>query len=794
MINKTKYDIHINLISKVCVCLVVLICITSLYSYLINQISVANFGGISIPMAPSTAIFFIIITIDIILNSKIKRFARFVEKVVLISISVVSMLIVLERIFGFNYGIEHVFPNNNAMYLGTQLWKMSPITGVCFVLIVVSLQLKLFFVNSETADKIFTISQLIVGAIAATIIIGYGYKTPFLYGGTIIPVALSSGICFFLLTIAVTASFGNNTRIIKAFNGTTITSNLIRTILPITVIGVIGMGLIEIVFTNFKFFNQAIFLATSLIAIIIILNGTIIFAVRKIGSVIDSEIKKRLISEQELKDSNCNLEEVNSQLEEEIAERIKVEDELAYKTAELERFFNINLDLLCIADLNGNFLKVNNAWSEILGYPKSELENKNFQDFVHPEDKEATLNAISRLGKNEQVLYFVNRFKCIDNTYRYIEWCSQPYGNLIYAAARDITERKRAEEEIIYLSYHDKLTGLYNRRFYEEELKRLDIERNLPITLVMGDVNGLKLINDSFGHVMGDDLLKKIAEVIKKGCRADDIIARLGGDEFVIILPKTDVFEAEKIIKRIKNLALTEKAGTFDISVSFGYSTKNNKEEEIQKILKIAEDHMYSHKLYESLSMRSKTIDIIMNTLYEKSNREMLHSKRVSESCEAIATMLNFDKDDINQIKIAGLMHDIGKMGIDEKILNKEQGLNNDEWNEIKRHPEIGYRILSSVNEFSEIAEYVLEHQERWDGKGYPKGLKGEEISLQARIIAVADAFDAMTSERSYRRALSEEVAINELQKNSGTQFDPNLVCVFIEKVLGKIRLTHLFK
>jgi len=356
----------------------------------------------------------------------------------------------------------------------------------------------------------------------------------------------------------------------------------------------------------------------------------------------------------------------------------------------------------------------------------------------------------------------------------------------VVGTIQDITEYKKAEEEILYLGYHDQLTGLYNRRFYEEELKRLDTERNLPMTIAMGDVNGLKLINDSFGHAMGDELLKKAAEVIKKGCRADDIIARLGGDEFVIILPKTDAFKTEQIIKRIKDLSLKEKVGSIDISITFGHETKDNKEENIQEIFKNTEDHMYRHKLSESSSMKSKTIDLIMNTLFEKNNREMLHSKRISEICEDIATKMNFNKDDINQIRIAGLMHDIGKIGIDGKILNKTQKLSSDEWKEIERHSEIGYRILSSVNEFSEIAEHVLEHHEKWNGKGYPRGLKGEEISLQARIIAVADAFDAMTRDRTYSKALSEEEAINEIRRCSGTQFDPEIAGVFVEKVLGK--------
>jgi HD-GYP domain-containing protein (c-di-GMP phosphodiesterase class II) len=145
---------------------------------------------------------------------------------------------------------------------------------------------------------------------------------------------------------------------------------------------------------------------------------------------------------------------------------------------------------------------------------------------------------------------------------------------------------------------------------------------------------------------------------------------------------------------------------------------------------------------------------------------------------------MNFTKDDVNQIRIAGLVHDIGKIGIKEEILNKAGGLDNDEWAEIKRHPEAGFRILSTTIEFSEISEFVLQHHERWNGSGYPNGLKGEEIPIEARIIAVADAYDAMTTERTYKNAFSKYEAINELKRCSGTQFDPEIVEAFVNKVI----------
>ena len=286
---------------------------------------------------------------------------------------------------------------------------------------------------------------------------------------------------------------------------------------------------------------------------------------------------------------------------------------------------------------------------------------------------------------------------------------------------------------------------------------------------------------------MGDDLLKKVAQVISLACRANDIVARLGGDEFVIILPETDSFEAEKIIKRITKLSLSEKVGFVDISISFGYKTKSNDEEKIEDIFKDAEDNMYKKKLFEGPSMRSKTIKAIINTLHEKDEGEEEHSLRVSELCKRMGEVLGMPEYENEALKSVGLLHDIGKIAIDEKILNKIGELTADEWKEIKRHPEIGYRILNTVNDMSEMAKYVLYHHERWDGAGYPKGLIGDEIPMASRIITIADAYDVMISERSYKKALSKEFAIEELQKKSGSQFDPKLVKVFIQKVLGGI-------
>jgi len=345
-------------------------------------------------------------------------------------------------------------------------------------------------------------------------------------------------------------------------------------------------------------------------------------------------------------------------------------------------------------------------------------------------------------------------------------------------------ELEKINEEVIYLSYHDQLTGLYNRRYFDEEFRRIDIDDNYPLTIIMADVNGLKLLNDSLGHAMGDELIKKAANIITTACGKNGIVARIGGDEFAILLPGTGAAEAESILEDIKCKAAREKVGFAEISIAFGYEVKTHREEQIEDILKKAEDNMYKTKLLQRPAIMGKTFEAIINNLNEKNKNEEVHSQKVADICVKIGKDLKMNETDIEELKIAALLHDIGKIAIKDNILKKSGKLTEDEWEQVKSHPEVGYRILNTTKGRSEISKYVLSHHERWDGRGYPKGLKGTEIPVQSRIIAVADAYDAMTRETNYKSALSKEIIIERLKKIAGTELDPELVMVFIEKIL----------
>ena len=738
-----------------------------------------------------------------------------------------------------------------------------------------------------------------------------------------------------------------------------------------------------------------------------------------------------------------------------ISEQKKLQDDLAYQIEELEGFFSVNLDLLCIADLESNFIRVNKAWEEILGYSTGDLENRSFVEFIHPEDVEATLHALSTLGRQEKVLNFVNRYRSKNGFYRYIEWRSHPAGNLIYEAGRDVTQRiemeaklkenearlelffqqslsgfffmmldeplewnnridkektldyifahqrvtkvnqamlnqyrlkeeellgltpndmfahdleegrrvwrdffdqgqlhvdtreqrtdgtqmwiegdyiclydkkgriighfgnqqdvtlrkeaekllkasqlrydqlaersrsvtwevdtkgcytfispvselvfgykpeqmidkmyfydlcydqetsnnlrvsvlekqreitdfelklrnkdngvvwgltyafpvldangdtiaykgiyidityhKESQDKIKYLSFHDQLTGLYNRRFFEEEIKRLDAKENYPLSLVMIDANGLKLINDTFGHKAGDLVLKKIAEILKREFRSDDVIARVGGDEFVILLPNTDSAAVEKIIERVKKAASKEKVEGIEVSVAYGWDTKSDPYTHIDDVFKRADTKMYSQKNSERLQIRTQSIERIIQILFNKAPLEENHAKRVSQISVNIGQELGLSEVEINKLKMSGFFHDIGKIAINEEILNKKI-VDKDDWKEYRRHSEIGYSILSSANKYVGIAEEVLYHHEYYNGEGYPEGLKGEEIPLNSRIIAIANHYDALLKGRFYKEAIEATEAIEVIKKEADKKFDPNIVEAFLKVALS---------
>ncbi len=482
-----------------------------------------------------------------------------------------------------------------------------------------------------------------------------------------------------------------------------------------------------------------------------------------------------------------------------ITKRKEDEEALRMSESKYRLLTETTSDAIWVYNLSSKrFTYVSPTIQMLRGYTVEESMEQTLEEMVDPEYYPVILDAfddaLKDFNKNPNTTkstMIEARISCKNGKHIWSEMSARLRLNQnneieVVGISRNIESRKQYEREVLYLSYHDQLTGLYNRRFYEEELKNINSEGNYPITLVMADVNGLKLTNDAFGHVFGDRMLVAIADILKRECRSGDVIARIGGDEFVLLLHKTNSIQAERIVERIQSIMSNTMVDNVRLSVSFGWKTKYTLTEEFDDIYKQAEDAMYRRKMLEGKSYKSDTIKLITQSLYEKCQWEQQHCEKVSTLCKELGTALGMDADDVNELGLTGLLHDIGKIGINKDILNKTEELTEEEWQEIKRHPEIGYHILRSVNEFAELAEYVLAHHERIDGKGYPYGLSGTDIPRKAKILHIAEAYENMTGECPYRKKLSQKNAVMELKKNAGLEFDDVIVRVFIEKVLKK--------
>ena len=350
---------------------------------------------------------------------------------------------------------------------------------------------------------------------------------------------------------------------------------------------------------------------------------------------------------------------------------------------------------------------------------------------------------------------------------------------------RDVTEEKEHRERIEHIMSHDSMTGLFNRWYMEEFLRDYTFNPERRCALIMGDLNGLKLVNDAFGHNEGDRFIQKIATILRESCGKKDVVCRWGGDEFLILLADADAIETEALIQRILERCHAESDEKMQLSIALGYALKKGAEDPIDDVLREAEQLTYRRKLMIEKSFRSSVINALLSTLAAKSEETEEHAERLQQYCTQIGKILGISAKELDEMSLFAMLHDIGKVGINDAILRKPGPLTEPEWLEMRKHPEIGFRIAQNNIDLAPISEYILSHHEHWDGSGYPRGLSGEEIPILARILAVVDAFDAMTNERIYNKPRAREEAAAEIRRNAGTQFDPHIAYVFVEEVLG---------
>ena len=350
--------------------------------------------------------------------------------------------------------------------------------------------------------------------------------------------------------------------------------------------------------------------------------------------------------------------------------------------------------------------------------------------------------------------------------------------------SRDITEQQIKQQEIEHVSTHDFLTGLYNRRYFGESLTLYDQEEYYPLGIMMMDLNGLKMLNDAYGHTFGDQALVEVGYAISNCLHENEIATRIGGDEFAIILPNTSEDRIYDLKKKISERITQISIANVHLSIAIGYALKVCGRDDMDAILKEAEDYMYRLKLAEGMSFRNNSIKAILKTLTDKYKDERLHLEKVSLICREMGKLLGLTDDQVRELEYAGLYHDIGKISIPDQILDKPGKLTASEYEIMKTHTEAGYQILRAADAYSNIAEYALTHHERWDGKGYPRGLKEKDIPYFSRIISIVDAYEAMTSKRVYKDEMTKQEAIDEIIRCSGTQFDPDLAKVFVTQFL----------
>lgn len=335
------------------------------------------------------------------------------------------------------------------------------------------------------------------------------------------------------------------------------------------------------------------------------------------------------------------------------------------------------------------------------------------------------------------------------------------------------------------MSFHDSLTGLYNRAFFVEEMNRLSNSREHPITVISADLDKLKLINDTMGHSKGDELLKACAEVLASSLRGSDILVRVGGDEFAVLLPQTDDKTGAEITRRIQANVDSYNRSNPDLpmSITSGLASASSNKIHLEETYKEANDLMLRNKLAHRTNTDQNLIELMIKALDEKDYLAYGHADRLSRWCVSMGEKLALSNNQLNTLKILARIHDLGKVAVPDKILFKKEALNNKEWENIRQHPEKGSNIAITSSEYSRLANLIHTHHERWDGSGYPSGLKGEEIPIEGRILAIADAFDVMTSNRPYREAFSKEEAIKELKACAGKEFDPELVQAFLKVI-----------
>lgn len=476
---------------------------------------------------------------------------------------------------------------------------------------------------------------------------------------------------------------------------------------------------------------------------------------------------------------------LNKKVKQKTSELIKLIDQLRNSENRIRALFKALPDMVFILNPQGIFLDYHHENTDTLYVPPETFIGKSINDVFPRELADKFVKSIDNLFKTHETQieeYSLNLYNAIHHFEARLVQCD---ANSIMGIVRDITERKNAEARIYEMSMHDNLTGLNNRNYFENELKRYEngIGDLSNFAMVICDLDGLKLVNDTLGHSVGDEYLCAVANILRSCFSEQDVIARIGGDEFGILMNNTSLEEIKKIKINInKNIEYINKNNKLiPVSISFGYEMYKEEYKDLKEMFKEADNYMYREKLHHHQSAKSEIIQVLMKMLEARDFITEGHGDRLQELASELAESAGMSDNEIKDMSLLAQFHDIGKVGISDAILFKPDKLTQEEAIEMRKHTEIGYRIAQSSPDLMHISDWIFKHHEWWNGEGYPFGLKGEDIPIQCRILSIIDAYDAMTNDRPYRKALEKETAIAELKRCAGIQFDPILVDKFID-------------
>ena len=452
------------------------------------------------------------------------------------------------------------------------------------------------------------------------------------------------------------------------------------------------------------------------------------------------------------------------------------------------QFITDNLeDIVFLQDQDFCILYVNKSVHRLLSYEQQDLLHQQSLPLYHPDERQQVQKALQDQTQNSQETSLEVRMRHREGHYIWFESRAKIFHTdnmrVLLTINRDISTRKQTEEQVKFMTFHDSLTGLFNRNYFEQEMNRVAEDRYHQMGMIICDVDCLKFINDTLGHKSGDQLIKAAGEAILSAFRASDLVARIGGDEFAIILPNTDRKAMIHAVKRIKkNIQLyNNQHPELPLHLSIGYALAPAPPFDMQALFKEADDDMYRNKLYNKRLHKSDAFHILLTILDQREPGSEERRSKLAGNIQAMAQVLNIPAQDRDFLLLFAKVYNIGLLGLPQEITDKKAPLSKEEQSLLRKQAEIGYRIAQHTKQLEPIADWIYKQHEWWNGQGYPFGLRGENIPLPSRIMAVARAFTAMTTIRSYRPTKSPVQALAELEKWAGIQFDPHLVKVFLD-------------